>query len=62
MNEEAFNLGIRKFLKQFGVAAQRAIEDAARSAPPGRPLKLRATLQMDGRSDACVQQADIQPG
>ena len=28
MNEEAFNLGVRKFLKKFGVTAQREIEKA----------------------------------
>ena len=35
MNEEAFNLSVRKFLKNFGVSAQREIEksvDAALSA------------------------------
>lgn len=28
MNEESFNLSVRKFLKQFGVGAQREIEQA----------------------------------
>lgn len=32
MNEDAFNLSIRKFLKQFGVAAQREIERAVEQA------------------------------
>jgi hypothetical protein len=32
MNEEAFNLSIRKFLKQFGVGAQREIELAVQKA------------------------------
>jgi hypothetical protein len=32
MNEEAFNLSIRKFLKQFGVGAQREIEQAVQKA------------------------------
>ena len=32
MNEETFNLSIRKFLKQFGVGAQREIELAVQKA------------------------------
>jgi hypothetical protein len=32
MNEETFNLSIRKFLKQFGVGSQRAIELAVQQA------------------------------
>lgn len=32
MNAEVLNLGIRHFLKEFGVTAQQAIEDAVLSA------------------------------
>ena len=32
MNEEALNLSIRKFLKQFGVGSQREIELAVQKA------------------------------
>ncbi|HJU73038.1 MAG TPA: DUF6494 family protein [Gemmatimonadaceae bacterium] len=32
MNEEAFNLSLRKFLKTFGVTAQREIERAVQTA------------------------------
>ncbi|MGH7713537.1 MAG: DUF6494 family protein [Gemmatimonadaceae bacterium] len=32
MNEEAFNLSLRKFLKTFGVTAQREIERAVQAA------------------------------
>lgn len=32
MNEEVFNLDTRKFLKHFGVTAQREIERAVRDA------------------------------
>ena len=40
MNEETFNLSVRKFLKSFGVQAQHEIEQAvsqalARGAVPG---------------------------
>jgi hypothetical protein len=32
MDEDAFNLGIRRFLKEFGVTAQREIENAVQAA------------------------------
>jgi hypothetical protein len=32
MNEEAFNLEVRKFLKRFGVTAQREIEKSVAAA------------------------------
>jgi hypothetical protein len=35
MNEEAFNLSVRKFLKSFGVNAQREIEQAVAKARAG---------------------------
>lgn len=50
MNEEVFNLDLRKFLKRFGVTAQREIERAVTEAiQDGRltgseTLEVRATL------------------
>ena len=35
MNEEAFNLSIRKFLKMVGIGAQREIEQAVARAVAG---------------------------
>jgi len=32
MNEEVFNLSIRKFLKRVGITAQRSIEEAIRES------------------------------
>ncbi|HJT11478.1 MAG TPA: DUF6494 family protein [Dongiaceae bacterium] len=32
MNEDVFNMSVRKFLKQVGVTAQREIENAVRAA------------------------------
>jgi hypothetical protein len=52
MNEEAFNLSIRKFLKHFGVTAQREIEQAVRrglengSLGEAQPIPVRATLSV----------------
>jgi hypothetical protein len=54
MDEERFNLSLRKLLKHFGVTAQREIEkavDAARAsgALAGRDaLEALATLVVDG--------------
>jgi len=54
MNEEGFNLEIRRFLKRFGVTAQREIEKAVEAAIQSGALKghetlpVRATLTIQG--------------
>lgn len=54
MNEDVFNLEVRKFLKKFGVTAQREIEKAVDTAMRSgqlrgnETLKARATLVIDG--------------
>jgi hypothetical protein len=54
MNEDAFNLSIRKFLKMVGVTSQREIEHAvARALDAGRikggeSLPATMTLRIDG--------------
>ena len=53
MNEEAFNMSIRKFLKKVGVTSQREIETAVRAASDAGklgsgPLKARVSLTVDG--------------
>jgi hypothetical protein len=65
MNESAFNLSVRNFLKHFGVTAQREIEksvDAALST--GRlkgteTLKARARLEIQGLPTNLVIEQDI---
>lgn len=53
MNEEKFNLSMRKFLKKVGVTSQREIEKAvARSLDSGNiqgneTLKARVVIQID---------------
>jgi Family of unknown function (DUF6494) len=39
MNEDVFNMSIRKFLKKVGVTSQREIEEAVRAAVGNRRLK-----------------------
>ncbi len=54
MNEDVFNMEIRKFLKLVGVTSQREIEEAVRSAVKSgklkgnERLKARVTLSLDG--------------
>lgn len=54
MNEEVFNLEVRKFLKRFGVTAQREIEKSVAAAVQRGTLKgtevlpVHATLTIAG--------------
>ena len=43
INDETLNLSVRKFLKQFGVEAQRTIEDAVRRADAAGQLEGQAS-------------------
>jgi len=45
MNEDTFNMEIRKFLKLVGVTSQREIEEAVRSAVKAGKLKGNETLR-----------------
>lgn len=65
MNEELFNLEVRKFLKRFGVTAQREIEKVVqRSLESGRlkgneKLKARARVTIDGLDGEIVVEGEI---
>jgi hypothetical protein len=54
MNEETFNMSIRKFLKTVGVTSQREIEKAVRAAlesgtlEGGEDLPVKVTLTLPG--------------
>jgi hypothetical protein len=54
MNEDAFNVSIRKFLKKVGITSQREIEQAVRVAMSGGRLKgnealpAKVTLSVEG--------------
>ena len=49
MNEEAFNLSVRKFLKHFGITAQREIEKSVYEAMRAGTLKGTETLKARAR-------------
>jgi hypothetical protein len=42
--DDAFNMSMRKFLKQVGVTSQQAIEEAVRQRNPTGPLHARVVL------------------
>ena len=44
MNEDVFNMSVRKFLKQVGITAQREIENAVREASSRGGLSGKAKL------------------
>jgi ribosomal protein L1 len=47
MNEDVFNMSLRKFLKKVGVTSQREIEKAVRSAIDAGQLKGNETLDAE---------------
>jgi len=65
MDEDAFNLSVRKFLKQLGVTAQRDIEVGVRElVDEGRlggdeRLSARATVVVDGLDHEIVIEGEI---
>jgi Family of unknown function (DUF6494) len=65
MNEELFNMELRKFLKRFGVGAQREIEKAVQQGLESGALadavtiKVRAKLTIDGVEGEFVVEEDL---
>jgi hypothetical protein len=64
MDEEKFNISLRKFLKQVGVTSQREIERVVREASLGGhgKLKVRMVLTADGTSLNHVVEDEIDLG
>ena len=60
MDEDRFNMAVRKFLKQVGVTSQRVIEEVVRSNKvQGRTLKLKMTLTAENAPVQHVVEATI---
>jgi len=65
MNEDTFNMEVRKFLKKVGVASQREIEKAVREAVTAgtvagtERLKARMKLEVEGVNLELVIEDDI---
>ena len=68
MNEEIFNMEIRKFLKLVGVTSQREIEQAVRAAVAagrlkgGERLKAKVVLSLEGTGLAKAIEGEIALG
>jgi hypothetical protein len=60
MDEDAFNMAVRKFLKEVGVTSQREIERIVREhrVEDGK-LRLRMTLTADGTPLTHVVETEI---
>lgn len=68
MNEDAFNMSIRKFLKTVGVTSQREIEAAVRDAiangklADGASVSVKATITIESLGISREIDGDISTG
>ncbi len=62
MNEDAFNMSMRKFLKQVGVTSQQQIEQAVRAASVSGPVKVRAVITIPELGMEHVVEGEISTG
>ena len=63
MNEDKFNMSLRKFLKQVGVTSQREIERVVREKGLDRgKLKVKVVLTAAGTDLAHVVEEDLDLG
>lgn len=61
MSEEAFNMSLRKFLKQVGVTSQHQIEEWVRDGRAGGgPLRLKMVLVAEGTDLHHVVEGEIE--
>jgi hypothetical protein len=59
MNEETFNISIRKFLKMVGVSSQREIEQAVQRAIASGAVKGSETLPATVRLEVAGLKLDV---
>ena len=64
MNEETFNMSVRRYLKQVGITSQQEIERLVREADPSLrgPLKVKMVLTAEGTTLNHVVEGDIDLG
>lgn len=60
MNEEEFNMSLRKFLKQVGVTSQKEIETIVREGNLQGPLKVKMVLTAEGTNLNHIVEGEIQ--
>lgn len=63
MSDDAFNMSMRKFLKQVGVTSQQQIEAAVRGSSTAKgPIKARAVITLEGFDLEHVVEGEIEVG
>jgi len=62
MSDEAFNMSMRKFLKQVGVTSQQEIEKAVRAANPGGTVRAKMVLTIEEIGLEHTVTGDIEAG
>ena len=62
MNDDAFNMSMRKFLKQVGVTSQQQIEQAIRASDPVGNVKVRAVVTIPELGLEHVVEGEIATG
>ena len=62
MNEDKFNMSLRKFLKQVGVTSQREIERIVREKPMSGKLKVKIVLTAAGTNLNHVVEEELDLG
>jgi hypothetical protein len=64
MENEKFNMSLRKYLKQVGVTSQQEVERFVRETqlPEGMTLRLRMVLTAEGTDLRHVVEDDIETG
>ncbi len=66
MDEDIFNMSLRKFLKKVGITAQREIENTIRGAVAdgrlagGGKVSAKAVITLEGFDDEIVISGDIE--
>jgi hypothetical protein len=62
MNEDKFNISLRKFLKQVGVTSQRELERIAREGSGKGKLKVKMVLTAAGTNLNHVVEEELELG
>ncbi len=62
IDDEAFNISMRKYLKKLGVTSQQEIEKAVWAKKPAGPLKVRATVSIPELDLEHVVEGEIDTG
>ncbi len=60
--DDAFNMSLRKFLKQVGVTSQQRIEEAVRTQGPSGPLQARVVLTIPELGLEHIVEGEIRTG